>query len=97
MTLGPTTDESRMTDAGDRADGPAVSVVLVTADGYAAAAFVAPAEDHCSPNPIWAEAMLHRHDEGYAVVGPAMRNANPSTYPSRADFAFGPGRSVEPT
>lgn len=52
----------------------------------ATAAFVALSEDHTCPAPRWAEAMLERHREGYAVVGPLMRNANPTTAVSWAGF-----------
>ena len=34
-------------------------------------------EDHCYPAPEWAEALLARHRDGYAVVGAEIGNANP--------------------
>jgi hypothetical protein len=45
----------------------------------ASAPVVAFAEDHCFPEPDWAEALITAHNQGYAAVGPLMRNANPST------------------
>jgi len=50
----------------------------------AAAPVVAMSEDHCFPNPVWAEALLEAHGKGVAVVGPAMVNANPGTAASWA-------------
>ena len=38
---------------------------------------VAFAEDHAFPAPGWAEALVERHAEGWAAVGPVMANANP--------------------
>jgi len=36
-------------------------------------------EDHSWPEPGWAEALIAAHREGYAVVGPIIRNANPGS------------------
>ncbi|MEE8574502.1 MAG: glycosyltransferase [Thermodesulfobacteriota bacterium] len=48
---------------------------------YAASAdIVAFTEDHSFPEPGFAEALLNAHHSGdYAVVGPAIKNANPAT------------------
>ncbi|MDH3690453.1 MAG: glycosyltransferase [Gammaproteobacteria bacterium] len=47
---------------------------------------VAFAEDHCFPEPDWAAALLQRHDEPWAAVGPTIRNANPGTVTSWCDL-----------
>jgi hypothetical protein len=52
-------------------------------------------EDHAFPLPGWAEALLERHGQGYAVVGPVVRNGNPRTLTSWADFALGYGPYAE--
>lgn len=60
-------------------------------------------EDHAFPAPRWGEALVARHEEPWAVVGPVVRNANPDTAVSWADyvlsyssFAVGqPGGDVE--
>jgi Predicted glycosyltransferases len=58
----------------------------------ASAPFVALAEDHCFPEPDWAEALLKAHAEGYSVVGPVIANANPHTMISWANLVleYGP-------
>jgi hypothetical protein len=53
---------------------------------HATAPWVAMIEDHCFPEHDWAEALLHRHREGYSVVGPEIRNANPDTALSWCSF-----------
>jgi GT2 family glycosyltransferase len=57
---------------------------------------VAFAEDHAFPAPGWADALIAAHRGSWAVVGPAMRNANPDTRTSWADFLLGYGRWQEP-
>jgi hypothetical protein len=52
----------------------------------ARAGVVAFAEEHCYPEPGWAEALIARHAEGWAAVAPAVSNANPKTATSRANF-----------
>jgi hypothetical protein len=52
----------------------------------ARADFVALGEDHCLPNPEWAEVLVTRLREGYAAVGPQMVNANPGSAISWASF-----------
>jgi hypothetical protein len=52
-------------------------------------------EDHSFPLPEWAEALLARHEEPWAVVGPLVRNANPRTATSWADFLIGYGPFAE--
>ncbi len=58
---------------------------------HATAPVVVFAEDHAYPEPEWAEALLARHDEGWAVVGPVVRNGNPGTTASWADYIPGYG------
>jgi GT2 family glycosyltransferase len=52
----------------------------------ATAPVVALAEDHAFPDPGWAAALIARHREPWAAVGPLLRNANPDTPISWADF-----------
>ena len=63
-----------------------VADAKVAAVAHASAPIVAFAEDHCFPEPKWAEALIASHQKGYAVVGPLMRNANPATSLSWAGF-----------
>jgi GT2 family glycosyltransferase len=58
---------------------------------HARAPVVALGEDHAFPEPDWAEALLARHEERVAVVGPVVRNANPDTIVSWADFVLAYG------
>jgi hypothetical protein len=70
----------------------AVGPIRAQAARTATAAVVAYGEDHCYPDPGWAEALLRAHQEPHAAVGPAMRNANPETLVSWADLIqeYGP-------
>ncbi|MCW5978657.1 MAG: glycosyltransferase [Bryobacteraceae bacterium] len=43
-------------------------------------------EDHSYPEPHWAEALIEAHERDYAAVGPAMRNGNPGSLISWANF-----------
>ena len=49
-------------------------------------------EDHSFPEPQWAQALIDAHEEDFAVVGPAIRNANPRTMLSWAGLLleYGP-------
>ncbi|HWP92349.1 MAG TPA: glycosyltransferase [Thermodesulfobacteriota bacterium] len=62
----------------------------------AIAPIVAFAEDHCYPDPDWAEALIAAHQQGFAAVGPAMGNANPNTMVSWAGMFMGFGPYFEP-
>ncbi|CAN5897384.1 hypothetical protein BH23GEM9_BH23GEM9_31770 [soil metagenome] len=62
----------------------------------ARADIIAFAEDHCYPEPGWAEALLTAHAEPHAAVGPAFDNANPGTLTSWADLYLGYGRWMTP-
>jgi hypothetical protein len=43
-------------------------------------------EDHCLPEPDWAESLVKAHGGGWSVVGPAVTNGNPDTLCSWANF-----------
>lgn len=63
----------------------------------ATAPIVALAEDHVLHDPEWAEALLKPYaDPKIVAVGPALRNANPSTVLSWADFVLGYGKWAAP-
>jgi Glycosyl transferase family 2 len=62
----------------------------------ARAPIVALTEDHAFPAPNWAERLLIAHQGPYAAVGPVMRNANPGSFISLADFYIGYSRWTEP-
>jgi hypothetical protein len=49
-------------------------------------------EDHCFPGRQWAEALVADHQGPWSAVGPQVRNANPGTLISCADFviSYGP-------
>lgn len=53
---------------------------------HAKADIIALAEDHCFPEPDWAEQLIQTHQQDYVAVGPALSNANPSTAVSWADM-----------
>jgi hypothetical protein len=52
----------------------------------ASAPIVAFAEDHAFPAPGWADALVKRHRENWAAVGPVMANANPRSITSWANL-----------
>lgn len=62
----------------------------------ASAPVVAFAEDHCYPEPGWAEALIETHRQGHAAVGPLMRNANPATSLSWAGLFLHYGCCIQP-
>ncbi|MGH7711424.1 MAG: glycosyltransferase, partial [Gemmatimonadaceae bacterium] len=62
----------------------------------ASAPIVVLAEDHCFPDPEWAEHLISAHQGPWAAVGPGVRNANPSTLVSWADLFIGYGPWLEP-
>ena len=70
-------------DAGSVAEANAAGALVSQAP------VIAFGEDHSFPLPEWAEALLARHEEPWAVVGPLVRNANPRTATSWADFLLG--------
>jgi hypothetical protein len=62
----------------------------------AAADVVAFAEDHCFPEPGWAEALLEAHARRFAAVGPEVVNANPGNAVSWCDYLIGYGPWMSP-
>ena len=52
----------------------------------ARAPIVVLAEDHCFPEPDWAASLLEAFEQGCAAVGPVLRNGNPRTALSWANF-----------
>ena len=76
----------------------AASVARANAAGIRAAtsSVVALTEDHSFPDPEWAENLIKAHEQPWAAVGPAVRNANPATAVSWADFFIGYGPWAEP-
>lgn len=77
-------------DLRSRARGNAIGV------RHASAPVVAFSEDHVCPQPGWAEALIERHREPWAVVGPVFHNGNPRTAVSWADFLPGYGEWLDP-
>ncbi len=62
----------------------------------ASAPIVAFAEDHCYPEPGWAEALIVAHRGEHAAVGPLMKNANPATSLSWAGLFLHYGCCIRP-
>lgn len=78
--------------------GPVTSISRANAAAVrrARAPLVALAEDHCFPEAGWAAALIAAHEGPWAVVGPAIRNANPATVVSWCDFVVGYGPWMDP-
>lgn len=80
-----------------------VEGIVGGAAGYAAgvraasAPFVALTEDHCYPEPGWAEALIGAYDERTAVVGPVVAHANVGGAIAWADYLLGYGPWLDPT
>lgn len=62
----------------------------------ARAPIVALTEDHSFPAPNWAEALIKAHREPHAAVGPALKNGNPYSMLSWADFYIAYGKWALP-
>lgn len=79
--------------------GEITSIARAYAAGIrkASAPVVVMAEDHSFPEPGWAEALIERHRQPWAAVGPVVRNANPDGLISWADFLLGYGAWLDPT
>lgn len=77
---------------------PALAYGPAMAEGVrrARAPIVAMTEDHAFPAPNWAERLIAAHQGLYVAVGPALRNGNPASLISRADFYIGYGKWAEP-
>jgi Glycosyl transferase family 2 len=80
-----------------------VESMEVGAEGYAAgvraasAPFVVFTEDHCYPEPGWAEALLGAYDDRTAAVGPVVAHANEGGSIAWADYLLGYGPWIDPT
>lgn len=79
--------------------GSIPSIGSANAEGIrrAKSLIVALAEDHCFPDPQWAERLLAAHRGPWAAVGPGVRNANPNTAVSWADLLIGYGPWLTPS
>jgi hypothetical protein len=75
------------------------SIGQANAEGIrqATASIVALAEDHCFPDPQWAERLIAAHQGCWAAVGPGVRNANPNSAVSWADLLIGYGPWLTPS
>ncbi|MDF1551809.1 MAG: hypothetical protein P1P84_02045 [Deferrisomatales bacterium] len=77
--------------------GPEASTASANAVGIAEAAapVVTLTEDHSFPAPDWAYSLIRAHRGDYAAVGPVVRNANPGSATSWADFLIGYGKWMD--
>jgi hypothetical protein len=78
--------------------GPISSTARARAMGVkeSSAPVVAFVEDHAYPAPGWAEALIGRHRESWAAVGPVMANANPRSITSWANLIIEYAPWLEP-
>jgi hypothetical protein len=58
--------------------------------------FVMLAEDHCLPDPDWAQAILSRIEEGWDAVGPVLRPGNRGSCWPESSFLIGYGEWMMP-
>ena len=58
--------------------------------------YIVLAEDHCLPDPDWAQATLDRLAEGWDAVGPALRPGNRSSCWTEGSFLIGYGEWMMP-
>ncbi len=63
----------------------------------ATAPIIALAEDHAYPAPEWAETIIRAHGQEWAAVGAVIRNENPESIVSWADFLIGYSQWLAPT
>jgi len=79
-------------------DHEVTTTSLARAAGIAAATapMVVLTEDHSLPEPGWAEALVRAQGEGIAVVGPEVKNGNPDTLLSWANFLIEYGEWCAP-
>lgn len=75
------------------------SIGQANAEGIrqAVSPIVALAEDHCFPDPHWAESLIAAHQGPWTAVGPGVRNANPNSAVSWADLFIGYGPWLAPS
>ena len=78
--------------------GPILSMpeAKLSAVRNATSPVIAFAEDHCYPEPDWAEHLIKAHRERWAAVGPSLKNANPDTLNSWASYLMTHARWNEP-
>jgi GT2 family glycosyltransferase len=79
--------------------GPIETIAWANAAGIrkATAPIVVLAEDHCYPDPQWAESLIAAHRQPWAAVGPVVQNANPNNAVSWADLFIGYGPWLDPS
>lgn len=65
---------------------PTVAAGFAAGTRMARAPVVVFCEDHSYPDPNWAEALIDAHRQDCAAVGPMMRNGNPASLISWANF-----------
>lgn len=73
-----------------------IAKVKALAMRVAQSPIVAFTEEHAFPEPGWADALIERHREPHAVVGPMMANPNPQLAISWANFIVEYGPWLEP-
>src|SRR5262245_42696463 len=75
------------------------SIGRANAEGvrHAKSAIVALAEDHCFPDPQWAEELIAAHEGPWTAIGPGVRNAKPKAAVSWADLLIGYGPWLAPS
>jgi hypothetical protein len=73
-----------------------MSQAKVAAMRNATTPVIAFAEDHCYPDPDWAEHVIRAHRQSCAAVGPAVKNANPRTLISWVSYLMSYARWNEP-
>lgn len=78
--------------------GPILSMseAKLSAVRNATSPVIAFAEDHCYPEPNWAEYLIKAHRERWVAVGPSLKNANPNTLNSWASYLMTHARWNEP-
>lgn len=80
----------------EHSPGAHLAAVRAAAVHEATAPVVVFAEDHCYPDPEWADALIRAHDGPWAAVGPQFDNANPASMISWADFFLNFGSAAAP-
>jgi len=63
---------------------------------YASSPIVAFIEDHCFPEPSWAELLIEAHKGPWVAVSYGFKNANPKTYMGRASMVNDYGLWLHP-
>ena len=75
---------------------PSIARGFVAGIRKAHAPIIALTEDHSFPDSRWAELFIAAHRSHWAVVGPTMRNGNPDSIISWADFYQAYGEWTQP-